>query len=600
EVSPYDFNTWLFPQLQKLGYDGLYQPKKKKNSFDGCATFYCHSKFQLLIVQAFRYNDISLTEEKETTENKTDDKNDDSKEKSNENGSSNEEKNKKENENENSNNNPNNKNNKNSKYNQVTVNTTPDPSIFISSRKQNNSGSKIDLTKELLNVNLDLNVKDQESFIRDTTLRVKPFSNVALIAIFRNKFTNSRLRVVNTHFHWDPVYADTKLLQAAILMDWLSKSYQHPTVVCGDLNSKNGDPVMNYILNGKIDTGNFLGRNFGKFTKDKYLYHSNGLQESYQASDIPFTNRTPDFCGTIDHILYTNESLKLRNVLCGTIDQNRYLNDIESLPNKWFPSDHLLLLSAFRELREPHHRSRRDSFSYNNYSSSAPVRHTSYLNDQNYNHSRAAAMNAKNKNNNNNNSNGNNFSYSNSYSSNNNVSNNASNNMMSSSYNPSHIYSSSNPNNARNSHYKGNSNIDFSNPNNNSYKQKSILSTSISSSLHATKNNSNANSNNNDGASNKVKTSEANNSKKGTTSTTNNTTSNESVNSSKNNTSGNNNNNSKSETFKKSSPILINNNGNHHHHHQQQQQQQQHYNGSHSYNSFKHQGNYFDKDYKKK
>jgi len=540
-----------------------------------------------LIVQAFRYNDISLTEEKENTENKTNDKGDDSKEKTGENGSSNEEKNKKENENENNNNisnNNNNKNNKNSKYNQVTVNTTPDPSIFISSRKQNDSGSKIDLTKELLNVNPDLNVKDQESFIRDTTLRVKPFSNVALIAIFRNKFTNSRLRVVNTHFHWDPVYADTKLLQAAILMDWLSKSYQHPTVVCGDLNSKNGDPVMNYILNGKIDTGNFLGRNFGKFTKDKYLYHSNGLQESYQASDIPFTNRTPDFCGTIDHILYTNESLKLRNVLCGTVDQNRYLNDVESLPNKWFPSDHLLLLSAFRELREPHHRSRRDSFSYNNYSSSAPVRHTSYLNDQNYNHNRAA-MNAKNKNNNN--GNGNNFSYSNSYStSNNNGSNNTSSNMMSSSYNPSHVYSNSIPNNARNSHYKGNSNIDFSNPNNNSYKQKSILSTSISSSLHSV-NNSNANNNNNgNDAANKAKSGENNNGKKGSTT---NTTSNESANSSKSTSSGGN---SKSETFKKSSPILINNNGNHGHHH--------HYNGGHSYNSFKHQGNYFDKDYKKK
>ncbi|KAL6628137.1 hypothetical protein U3516DRAFT_621782 [Neocallimastix sp. 'constans'] len=357
EVSPYDFNTWLFPQLQKLGYDGLYQPKKKKNSFDGCATFYCHSN-----------------------------------------------------------------------------------------RKQSNSGSKIDLTKELLNVNPDLNVKDQESFIRDTTLRVKPFSNVALIAIFRNKFTNSRLRVVNTHFHWDPVYADTKLLQAAILMDWLSKSYQHPTVVCGDLNSKNGDPVMNYILNGKIDTGNFLGRNFGKFTKDKYLYHNNGLQESYQTTDIPFTNRTPDFSGIIDHILYTNESLKLRNVLCGTMDQNRYLNEVESLPNKWFPSDHLLLLSAFRELREPHHRSRRDSFSYNNYSSSAPVRHTSYLNDQNYNHNRSS-MNSKNKNNNSN--------YSNSYTNNNNNSNN---NIISSSYNPSHIH--------YHQHYNGHSYNSYKHQNN--------------------------------------------------------------------------------------------------------------------------------------
>ena len=388
---------------------------------------------------------------------------------------------------------------------------------------------------------------------------------------------------MNTHFHWDPVYADTKLLQAAILMDWLSKSYQHPTVVCGDLNSKNGDPVMNYILNGKIDTGNFLGRNFGKFTKDKYLYHNNGLQESYQTTDIPFTNRTPDFSGIIDHILYTNESLKLRNVLCGTMDQNRYLNEVESLPNKWFPSDHLLLLSAFRELREPHHRSRRDSFSYNNYSSSAPVRHTSYLNDQNYNHNRSS-MNSKNKNNNSN--------YSNSYTNNNNNSNN---NIISSSYNPSHMYSSSIPNNGRNNHYnfngngKGNSSFDISNQNNNSYKQKSILSTSISSSLHSNNNNNNVNNGNNN----------TNTSTKATNNNNNQNTN--SVNNANSNTTSNNNNNSdvntannnKSESYKKSSPILINNNNNRNSHYHQ------HYNG-HSYNSYKHQNNYFDKDFKKK
>lgn len=276
-------------------------------------------------------------------------------------------------------------------------------------------------------------------------------------------------------------------------MDWISKSYQHPTVVCGDLNSINGDPVMKFILEGKIDTGNFLGRNFGRFTKDKYLYHTNNLHESYEVNDIPFTNKTPDFCETIDHILYTNETLKLRNVLCGTMDQNQYLKNVKSLPNEWFPSDHIPLLSAFRELREPHHRGRRSSYPYNNYSSSAPARHNTYMNsEQNYGRS---INNSKNKNfnthfnnnnsNMNNNNNNNGFNISHSYS---NCGSNNNNNYSSSMNIPinSHIHSSSIPNNLRNN----NSNNKINNSNNFtdiSNTNKSLLSSSIHSYTEGTK-----------------------------------------------------------------------------------------------------------------
>jgi mRNA deadenylase 3'-5' endonuclease subunit Ccr4 len=39
EVSPSEFNGFFFPQLQQLGYDGVFQPKKKLHAMDGCATF---------------------------------------------------------------------------------------------------------------------------------------------------------------------------------------------------------------------------------------------------------------------------------------------------------------------------------------------------------------------------------------------------------------------------------------------------------------------------------------------------------------------------------------------------------------------------------
>ncbi|KXS12747.1 hypothetical protein M427DRAFT_137069 [Gonapodya prolifera JEL478] len=269
EVSPAEFNGFFFPQLQALGYDGIFQPKKKQHAMDGCATFYKQSKFQLLVVQAFRYHDISIAEQGGASEKR-------------------------------------------------------------------------------------------DTFVRDLALRFNPFDNVALIAVFRNKYTNARLRVANTHFHWDPAYQDTKLLQACVLMDWLSFYHpEHPLIICGDLNSLPTDPVVDLMLKGTVPTSCFGDRDFGKFTQGREaVTHSCRLDEAYKTQgdekDLPFTNATPDFRGHIDHILYTSTDLLLRDVLRG-VDSD-YLESVGGLPTALFPSDHLFLLGWFRERREPTYR----------------------------------------------------------------------------------------------------------------------------------------------------------------------------------------------------------------------------------------------------
>ncbi|KAJ1560313.1 Glucose-repressible alcohol dehydrogenase transcriptional effector [Cladochytrium tenue] len=91
----------------------------------------------------------------------------------------------------------------------------------------------------------------------DLYQRLGKFSNVALIGVFQNRHARSlRVRIVNTHLHWDPSYADTKLLQAAILMEWLERSHRDiPTVIAADLNSRPGEAVVDYLVRGKVAPG---------------------------------------------------------------------------------------------------------------------------------------------------------------------------------------------------------------------------------------------------------------------------------------------------------------------------------------------------------
>ncbi|KAJ1558913.1 Glucose-repressible alcohol dehydrogenase transcriptional effector, partial [Nowakowskiella sp. JEL0078] len=268
-------------------------------------------------------------------------------------------------------------------------------------------------------------------FTADLKDRLNPFSNIALVCVLQNRQSSKslRVRVVNTHFHWDPNFGDTKLLQAAILMEWLEKSHKDvPTVIAADLNSRVGDPVLDYLVRGRVAPGYlFSGKDFGRFSGGPWpvlpppptisattsvvigglslsaapsvsvitpdgsiqaptvprpnsigspsyssvtvgsyprkgvpihpssitqnstnldfsprsfpdgtspsplpvfqpvstqmqqppflLRHGTKLASAYDRRDLPFTNKTPEFCGSIDHILYTSGTLSIRDVL---------------------------------------------------------------------------------------------------------------------------------------------------------------------------------------------------------------------------------------------------------------------------------------------
>lgn len=218
--------------------------------------------------------------------------------------------------------------------------------------------------------------------------------------------------MVTTHLHWDPEYSDIKLLQAAILIEWLeSNDTSLPTVIAGDFNSKPGEPVIDYLIRGKVfppkvqhdaiddpESSSTVSPFFfdaseqgveeAKAHMNVFAIQRQGvkLASAYNGRDLPFTNKTPDFEGVIDHILYSSGTLSVRDVLCDVnlakpnIDLNAsvastlvdgssisldltddsifsvesgdcnphleaksFLSTLPSLPSSHFPSDHISL-----------------------------------------------------------------------------------------------------------------------------------------------------------------------------------------------------------------------------------------------------------------
>lgn len=72
EVQADHFESFLLPELQALGYDGLYKQKTRESMgmegrVDGCALFYLRGRFNLLEKYVIEFNDAAMTLAKQGT-----------------------------------------------------------------------------------------------------------------------------------------------------------------------------------------------------------------------------------------------------------------------------------------------------------------------------------------------------------------------------------------------------------------------------------------------------------------------------------------------------------------------------------------------------
>ena len=187
--------------------------------------------------------------------------------------------------------------------------------------------------------------------------RVITKDNIAIVTLLESKETQARLIVANCHIHWDPSYADVKLVQVAMLTDELEKyaekwcaqptnpvhNYSHPTkmstIICGDFNSTPESGVYDFLSHGIVqqDHHDFGNHVYGTYTSEG-LSHRFSLKSAYaNIEELPFTNFTPSFTGVIDYIWYTTHSLTVTGLL-GGIDKE-YVSKIVGFPNVHFPSE---------------------------------------------------------------------------------------------------------------------------------------------------------------------------------------------------------------------------------------------------------------------
>ena len=250
------------------------------------------------------------------------------------------------------------------------------------------------LDKQLIDfANIAINRPDMKNQ-HDIFNRVMPRDHIGVVTFFENRVTGSRLIVVNTHFFWDPRYADVKLIQGAILLSEINKfaekyanwpackdkkSYaladesasdspaepvpepapskeysdktQIPLVICADQNSTALSGVYELFDKGSVGPENqeFGKYKYGNFTKAG-VDHPFSLKSAYTNLDrtpdkLTFTNWTPDFKDVIDHIWYSTNALENIGLL-GPVDAE-YMKTVPGFPNYHFPSDHLSLMAEF-------------------------------------------------------------------------------------------------------------------------------------------------------------------------------------------------------------------------------------------------------------
>jgi CCR4-NOT transcription complex subunit 6 len=256
-------------------------------------------------------------------------------------------------------------------------------------------GSKyILLDKQIIDIaNIAINRPDMKNQ-HDIFNRVMPRDHIAVITFFENRQTGARFIVVNNHLFWDPAFADVKLIQIAIVMEFIKKeaeryarmpackdkkpytisddatsddtteppsepapsmeytsATQIPLLLCCDLNSTADSAVYELLSTGRVapDHKELAGHSYGNFTRDG-IEHPFSLRSAYTILDgtsdaLAFTNYTPGFQGIIDHIWYSTNTLEVTSLLSG-VDQE-YIRRVPGFPNYHFPSDHLSLLAEF-------------------------------------------------------------------------------------------------------------------------------------------------------------------------------------------------------------------------------------------------------------
>eukprot|EP00128_Syssomonas_multiformis_P018137 Colp12_sorted_trinity150504_noHs@24977 len=179
-------------------------------------------------------------------------------------------------------------------------------------------------------------------------------SKYATQQVLESKTSRNPVVLANVHVHWDPEYKDVKLIQTTMLLEEIQKFmnghrlFKTPLIVCGDFNSLPNSGVYEFMSTGKVGRSHsdFDSRSYGAVIA-RGLSHPFQLKSAYShIGELPYTNYTHDFVGSIDYIWITSNELSVTGLLGGVTDE--YTKRCVGFPNAHCPSDHIPLLCELR------------------------------------------------------------------------------------------------------------------------------------------------------------------------------------------------------------------------------------------------------------
>ena len=364
EVQAKAFETWFVPELRKLGYEGFAIMKSRgrwyhcADTIDGCATFYRPSSVSVVKRHEIEYSDDAkrLIRSNEFPQSS----------------------------------------------NTVVVPTPTTTPTAAAAASPFNGGAALSPEPSTSTISASMSIsslssyqpaigsvhptisssedKDTPTGVSATTsaaslsasavgenhdssfVRLSRKDNVALVYLFEANGT--RFFVSNTHIHWDPENSDLKIMQVQFLVEHLMKYAEEdfadqggidaaPFIVAGDYNSTPESGVYQLMSTGVVPSSHpdWRGADFGRYTSEG-IHNSLHFDNAYAPLNIKYTNHTINYTGVLDYIWYTPASLKVLSLL-DVPPLSVFENDLKlSLPNVYFPSDHLALLADFQVLKK--------------------------------------------------------------------------------------------------------------------------------------------------------------------------------------------------------------------------------------------------------
>ncbi|KAG8034933.1 hypothetical protein G9C98_008009, partial [Cotesia typhae] len=172
------------------------------------------------------------------------------------------------------------------------------------------------------------------------------------------------LIVANTHLHWDPQYADVKIIQTMIMIseilslaDNVRTSFSRPDKVllfsdirillCGDFNSLTNSGVFQFLSTGQLPLNHPELQGFDYFHaiakilgRECYggITHPLNLSSACSPQIMPYTNYSYGFKEMIDYIFYSPSNLACLGVY-GPISQDWFnLFNVVGCPHPFIPS----------------------------------------------------------------------------------------------------------------------------------------------------------------------------------------------------------------------------------------------------------------------